>query len=334
MLLCGLSLDEPVLFDPTSISSGQMGVVYPADKSRLLRISRLSSQLRHFDEKEVNMLRTLQHPNVLTLLHQEYICIGPSAWIDVRLLVREDISLYDWILESKVPKPVDDIFRAITGLYAALDYIHSRGIVHRDVTVKNVVWKSFGGPRATTVLIDFGVAALYPAPALINRFTATAYRPPEAFLGGVATAGYDVWSAGCIFAELLLGRPLFVCPSSLSRFSPEYDTMACILLLLGPPCRTDNCIEWQTDKPYCSMMRNVETLDEKQMRTANFILYSQLIYLARPDLCASIRDRLAMILSISVTYGQRYSSSKLFKIVQTTNQLYRGLTGDGTCINT
>lgn len=87
---------------------------------------------------------------------------------------------------------------------SALKYIHSKGIVHTDLKTENILLKSSG---AVTV-IDFGCAIYekdYHPPALGTQ----EYRSPEALLQCGWSYPTDIWSAGCIFAELLIGETLF-----------------------------------------------------------------------------------------------------------------------------
>ncbi len=91
----------------------------------------------------------------------------------------------------------------LTGLY----YCHRNNILHRDIKGSNLLIDNSGILK----LADFGLArscASESAKTLTNRVITLWYRPPELLLG---TQSYgpavDLWSAGCIFAELLLGKP-------------------------------------------------------------------------------------------------------------------------------
>lgn len=92
----------------------------------------------------------------------------------------------------------------------ALDCAHSRGIIHRDVKPHNVVYDSETG---TVNLIDWGLAEFYFPGQRYNVSVATnAYKPPELLVGmHYYDYSLDMWSFGCVFAEMLFGRkePLF-----------------------------------------------------------------------------------------------------------------------------
>jgi hypothetical protein len=87
---------------------------------------------------------------------------------------------------------------------SALHYVHSKGIIHTDIKTENILIKANG----VVTLIDFGCAIYereYHPPALGTQ----EYRSPEALLQCGWSYPTDIWSAGCVFAELLIGETLF-----------------------------------------------------------------------------------------------------------------------------
>ena len=93
-------------------------------------------------------------------------------------------------------------------LLTGLNYCHLNNILHRDIKGANLLIDNNGVLK----LADFGLArscALETSRALTNRVITLWYRPPELLLGTQAYGpAVDTWSAGCIFAELLLGKPI------------------------------------------------------------------------------------------------------------------------------
>merc|ERR1719517_399694 len=89
-----------------------------------------------------------------------------------------------------------------------LAFIHGRGIVHCDIKPQNLL---LDGRSQTLKLCDFGTAKRMVfgeinRPYVCSRY----YRAPELILGSTNyTTSVDIWSAGCVFAELILGQPLF-----------------------------------------------------------------------------------------------------------------------------
>ena len=114
-----------------------------------------------------------------------------------------------------------------------LAYIHRNNFVHRDIKCSNLLLSNYHELK----LADFGLARSLElgggARALTNKVITLWYRPPELLLGTTTYAcGVDMWSVGCITAELLLGRPLFPGKS-------EPEQLALIFSLLGSPAADD-----------------------------------------------------------------------------------------------
>lgn len=99
-------------------------------------------------------------------------------------------------------------------LLYALSYLHDHGVLHRDLKLSNILINKGGIVK----LGDFGLARSYRKPSsgqspgnvLTNNVVTMWYRPPEVLLGSQDYGPeVDVWSAGCILAELVTGHTLF-----------------------------------------------------------------------------------------------------------------------------
>lgn len=94
-------------------------------------------------------------------------------------------------------------------LLHGLEHCHSRGVLHRDIKGSNLLIDYNGNLK----IGDFGLStSFHPRGSkqpLTSRVVTLWYRPPELLLGatdyGVAV---DLWSAGCILAELFYGKPI------------------------------------------------------------------------------------------------------------------------------
>lgn len=93
-------------------------------------------------------------------------------------------------------------------LLHGLDYCHRRGILHRDIKGSNLLIDSNGILK----LADFGLANFYyrhQVEPMTNRVITLWYRPPELLLGATFYgAAVDLWSTGCVIAELYAGKPI------------------------------------------------------------------------------------------------------------------------------
>lgn len=93
-------------------------------------------------------------------------------------------------------------------LLHGLDHCHSRGVLHRDIKGSNLLIDNSGVLK----IADFGLASFFDprqTQALTSRVVTLWYRPPELLLGATRYgAAVDLWSAGCILAELYAGKPI------------------------------------------------------------------------------------------------------------------------------
>jgi glycogen synthase kinase 3 beta len=113
----------------------------------------------------------------------------------------------------------------------SLAYLHSCGICHRDIKPQNLLVDS---RTHVLKLCDFGSAkALVAGEPSVAYICSRYYRAPELIFGSTEyTVAIDVWSAGCVAAELLLGHPLFPGESGV-------DQLVEIIKVLGTPTREE-----------------------------------------------------------------------------------------------
>lgn len=93
-------------------------------------------------------------------------------------------------------------------MFRALAYIHALGICHRDIKPQNLLVH----PDSHELKVcDFGSAKrLLKGEVNVSYICSRYYRAPELIFGATDyTQSIDVWSVGCVIAELLLGQPLF-----------------------------------------------------------------------------------------------------------------------------
>jgi glycogen synthase kinase 3 beta len=129
----------------------------------------------------------------------------------------------------KTTMPILEVKLYIYQLFRALAYIHSQGICHRDIKPQNLLLDPNSG---ILKLCDFGSAKiLVENEPNVSYICSRYYRAPELIFGATNyTTKIDVWSTGCVMAELMLGQPLFPGESGI-------DQLVEIIKVLGTPTR-------------------------------------------------------------------------------------------------
>jgi len=157
------------------------------------------------------------HPNIVSLLNvlkadndNDIYLVFEYMETDLHAVIRANI--------------LEDIHKQyiVYQLLKALKYMHSGGIIHRDLKPSNLLLNS----ECFLEVADFGLARSIanlenpdaPSPVLTEYVATRWYRAPEILLGSTCyTKGVDVWSVGCILAELLSGGPLFPGSSTMNQ---------------------------------------------------------------------------------------------------------------------
>lgn len=195
------------------VGNGSFGVVYGArcvETGETVAIKKVL-QDRRFKNRELQIVRTLSHPNIVALKH----CFHtPGEHDDVYLnLVLEYVPDTVYRINKHYTRNEQRMPLILVRLYAyqmlrALAHIHARGICHRDIKPQNLLVDI---NTHALKLCDFGSAkALVRGEPNISYICSRYYRAPELIFGATDyTVAIDVWSVGCVIAELLLGSPLF-----------------------------------------------------------------------------------------------------------------------------
>jgi serine/threonine protein kinase len=151
-------------------------------------------------ENEGRIASQLQHPNLVTLYE-----VG--TYHHLRYLVFELVdgeSLKDR-LKREGRLSLKDAVILTSQILAGVAYLHSHGVLHRDLSPANILLTREGIPKVT----DFGVSILVKDQAMSGEITGTLpYMSPEPFVGAPLGPHSDVFTLGAIFYELLTGKRL------------------------------------------------------------------------------------------------------------------------------
>ena len=157
-------------------------------------------------EAEIKLLATLNHPSLVTLFDagiDTRIPEEPRPFLTMELVEGQD--LRGRIRHS--PVPLDELAVIGAGIADALAYVHSLGIIHRDVKPANILLVQIRpGEPLRAKLTDFGIARIADG----TRLTATgamvgtaAYLSPEQAMGSPLTPATDVYSLGLVLLECI-----------------------------------------------------------------------------------------------------------------------------------
>ncbi|ORZ14532.1 protein serine/threonine kinase [Absidia repens] len=212
------------------LGEGAYGIVYKAQNRETGEVVALKRiRLDNEEEgvpctaiREISLLKELKHPNIVRLydvLHKERKLILVFEYLDSDLKKFLDSNGGD-IDELTIKQMMYQLLKGIA-------FCHEHRVLHRDLKPQNLLINKKGELK----LGDFGLARAFGIPVRsYSRDVVTLwYRAPDVLMGSKQySTSIDLWSAGCIFAEMASGSPLFP-GSSVS------DQLQCIFKVLGTP---------------------------------------------------------------------------------------------------
>lgn len=182
--------------------------------------------------REINILLSLRHPNIVRVREMvtgsssdKVFMVMEYCQMDLKACMQQQQQQSGG--SSLQPFSTAEVKQLMLQLLGAMAYMHSKWYVHRDLKTSNLLYTS---PGRLTVC-DFGLARTYGSPLapLTAEVVTLWYRCPELLLGcGLYSTALDVWSVGCIFGEMLTGKPML--PGE-----GEVDQLSKIFSLLGAP---------------------------------------------------------------------------------------------------
>lgn len=216
------------------IARGGMAEVYYGEHASLNRKVAVKLMRDHVDEdpeirsrfeREARVVASLQHPNIIQIF--DYQLVDGCPCIVMELVDGASLGSYLKALHKEGQKiPFDRIARILTAIASAVDYAHSKNIVHRDIKPGNVLLRSkrgevtLGEPLpedVEPVLTDFGLVRLLDSSVHTSTGTVSgtpAYMSPEQARGDKVSRKTDIYSLGVMLYEMLAGSVPFDAESS------------------------------------------------------------------------------------------------------------------------
>lgn len=174
--------------------------------------------------REISLMKELKHENIVTLhdvIHTENKLMLVFEYMD------KDLKKYMDARGDRGQLDTPTIKRFMHDLLRGTAFCHENRVLHRDLKPQNLLINTKGQLK----LADFGLARAFgiPVNTFSNEVVTLWYRAPDVLLGSrTYNTSIDIWSAGCIMAEMYTGRPLF--PGTTNE-----DQLQKIFRLMGTP---------------------------------------------------------------------------------------------------
>lgn len=172
--------------------------------------------------REISLLKELQHPNIVRLydvIHTERKLTLVFEYLDQDL--KKYLDVCEMGLEPQILKSF--LYQLLNGVA----FCHTHRVLHRDLKPQNLLINREGKLK----LADFGLARAFgiPVRSYTHEVVTLWYRAPDVLMGSrTYSTPVDIWSVGCIFAEMASGTPLFA-------GTGEFDQLDRIFKTLGTP---------------------------------------------------------------------------------------------------
>lgn len=178
--------------------------------------------------REISLMKELKHENIVSLfdvIHTENKLMLVFEYMDKDL--KKYMDSYTSPSGQRGALPAATIKSFMWQLLRGIAFCHENRVLHRDLKPQNLLINNKGRLK----LADFGLARAFgiPVNTFSNEVVTLWYRAPDVLLGSrTYNTSIDIWSAGCIMAEMFTGRPLF--PGTTNE-----DQLQKIFRLMGTP---------------------------------------------------------------------------------------------------
>jgi len=216
---------------------GSFGIVYKAVEvgtNKVVAIKRVLQDPR-YKNRELQIMRMVNHPNTVTLMDSFYERSKKDGEVYLNLVLgyvpKNLYEVSSAFAKRNEKMPIEHIQLYIYQLCRSLAYVHSLGICHRDIKPQNLL---INPTTHELKLCDFGSAKILVKNEPNVAYICSRYcRAPELIFGANDySSAIDIWSSGCVMAELIMGQPIFAGDSGI-------DQLVEIIKVLGTPSRDE-----------------------------------------------------------------------------------------------
>ncbi|XP_050384117.1 probable serine/threonine-protein kinase At1g54610 [Argentina anserina] len=286
------------------IGSGTYSNVYKAKDMltgkivalKKVRFDNLEPESVKFMAREILILRRLDHTNVVKLEGLVTSRMSCSLYL-VFEYMEHDLAGLAASPDIKFTEPQVKCY--MHQLLSGLEHCHNRGVLHRDIKGSNLLIDNGGVLK----IADFGLASFFDPKhkhPMTSRVVTLWYRPPELLLGATDySVGVDLWSAGCILAELLSGKPIMPGRTEVEQLHKIYKLCGSPTDEYWKKAKLPNATLFKPREPYRRSIREtfkdfppsalplVESLlaiDPAERQTASAALHSE-FFMTEPYAC-------------------------------------------------
>ncbi|KRX21320.1 Cyclin-dependent kinase 2 [Trichinella nelsoni] len=265
------------------IGEGTYGVVYKGINVKSKRV--VAMKKIKFDDttegippsclREMSILKMLKHKNIIKLLN---LCVERDRIYLILEYMQCDLKQ---VMNDYYPRLPSKITKSLMWqLLQALSYCHLKRIMHRDLKPQNLLVNEFGILKVA----DFGLARSFSLPCRTYSHDVVTlwYRPPELLLGcEFYGASIDLWSAGCIFAEMICNEPLFCGDSEIGQLFKIFQILGTPNAVVWPefPNLPDSSSEfpfWTSVKDLKLVVRGISNSEKELLQMLKHRLESRL----------------------------------------------------------
>ncbi|XP_022773744.1 protein IMPAIRED IN BABA-INDUCED STERILITY 1-like [Durio zibethinus] len=234
------------VFQAREVETGRMVAL------KKVRFDNFQPESIRFMAREITILRRLDHPNIMKLEGVITSRFSSTVYL-VFEYMEHDLAGLSSCPDIKFSEAQVKCY--MKQLLLGLEHCHLQGIMHRDVKASNILVNNQGILK----LGDFGLANILTSrnrQQLTSRVVTLWYRPPELLMGSTSyEVSVDLWSVGCVFAELLMGKPIL-------KGRTEVEQLHKIFKLCGSPpdeywkkIRLPHSTMFKPQHPYESSLR-------------------------------------------------------------------------------